>query len=266
MPREPGPVCMIDLSHAPLPDEKIRALIERWRTGDKEAANLIIQHNDRLVYKIAMRYYMTQSGLNLEDLMQWGRLGIWRALKDFRLDNGNNFSTYATWWIRLYISRYGKRESAVLAISYQADERRGKVGKARAGFIQDKHREPTTEELAEITGYKAAYIQAIRAIVVSLEETAGAIRPFSETIPDDMVDVEDEATDRADEFFALRIHDYVNALPETWQAVIVARFGLGNQPPRSLKAISAQMAISIERVRQIEAAALTKLREFSDFF
>lgn len=254
---------MIDLSADPLPDAEVRDLVRQHRAGDPDAAGKIIRHNDRLVYRLAMRYYKHSGDNELDDLMQWGRLGILRALRDYD-PSRENFSTYSYYWVRLYISRYGSRQGRAVTMSYKAGERLATVMRHRSRLTQSLGREPSRAELAAATRVSEEQIGKLNPYAfqsVDNDRFGPEGNPELEYMADPDANVEDAADERLDLAYAHRAAAYVATLPESWQRVIVARCGLDGEPPRSLRQIADEIGVSPERVRQIELAALMRIRQ-----
>jgi RNA polymerase sigma factor (sigma-70 family) len=250
-----------NLDHKLLPEPEILKLILAHRAGDPDAAQTMIAHNERAIHRIAQRYYATGvcGDVPLEDLMQLGRMGLLRALEDYKTDNGNRFLTYAWQWIRMYISRYGEREGQKLTLSYKASERRGMLGRLRAAFEQEYFREPTTKELAVLACMPEHSVKKLSAGVLSLDilvmngkQTLGESMPSEEPDPADMVETKLDFE---------QVMKRMQYLPKRSYQVMVYHFGLNGKPPLTLPAVAKKMNLSRERVRQIKEDVLKYLRE-----
>lgn len=249
-----------NLDHVLLPEEKILELILAYRAGDQDAAQTIIAHNERAIYRIAQRYHSTGvcGDVQIEDLMQLGRMGLLRALQDYKAERGNRFLTYAWQWIRMYISRYGKLEGQRIGFSYHATEQRGKLGGLRNIFVQENSREPSTRELALLSGLKEEVVQRLVASVSSLDATLKNGRyTFGETIPSPDSDFTEEVDQK---IVVEAVLKKLDLLPVRLRRVIVFHYGLNGQTPLSLHGIAKKMKLSPERVRQIKDTALQYLR------
>ncbi len=139
-----------------LSEDEIRVLIARYRAGDNEAAEKVIAHNENAIYRLARRYHATGvcGDVAMDDLAQLGRMGLLQAMKAFNIRDDNRFMTYAWYWIRLYIARYGKHEGQQVSLSYRANEHRGRVGQMAALFEQQHHRPPTPTKSPKPPGWK----------------------------------------------------------------------------------------------------------------
>lgn len=251
----------INLDHTRLTREQEVELVRQYQAGDRDAAVTLLRHNERMIHKIAKRYYYTRitGDCTLDDLMQWGRMGFLRGLDKINMDLGFAFSTYVYWWVRQSISRNGKMDGASVTMSAAANGRRTKLGQARADFEQDNHREPTSDELEGITGIKNPKSYVYRVLSIDGADNDSEEKRSIEQLTDP-VDVATEAEDKADEHYNLSIHEIVDQLPANWRTVIVSRFGLGGEPPKTLEVTANGMGMTRERVRQIEKVALRKLK------
>lgn len=255
------------IDHPILPEPEIRELIKRYQeNGDPEAANRVIAHNERLIYRLAMFYMNTGScgDQELEDLMQYGRMGVMRALEGFDPNAGTKFVTYAYNWVRLYISRYGKRAGSQVYISDDAMTDRAKIGKAQAIFIQHNHRSPTIEELAAITGFPEKKVSSLYVRVESLDASFEGENDNDddETDADRLIDP-NANTEHDGETAAMvsMIMAKMKTLPKRDRQILIYMFGLNGNKPESLKDVAIRMKISADRVRQIQDSAMLWLRE-----
>jgi RNA polymerase sigma factor (sigma-70 family) len=255
--------------HPILPEEEIRELIHLYQEkGDQQAAERVIAHNERLIYRLAMFYKNTGScgDQELEDLMQYGRMGMMRALDGFDLNAGTKFITYAYNWVRLYIGRYGKRAGRQVYISDDAKIDQSKVGKSQALFIQRYRRNPTLEELAAITGFPEKKVARLFVRVESLDNGAFEYDAdsdddedsFIDRLPDPGADTEHDGETAA---MVSMIMAKMKKLPKRDQQVLILTFGLEGRRPESLKDVARRMRISTDHVRQIQYSAMLWLRE-----
>jgi RNA polymerase primary sigma factor len=256
--------------HPLLPESETRELLRAYQENhDMTAAERLIAHNERFIYRMANFYYTTGAcgDQEIEDLMQWGRMGMLKAMKDFNLSAGTKFITYAYEWVRLYIGRYGKRDGQAVSMSYQANRRKAAVGKAQATFIQHHHRNPTSEELAELTGFSPKKVSSLCVRVESLDKTlfendSTDDTTLGERLPDPDADTAGEAENSA---MITQVMEKLERLPHRDQQVIILLFGLGGIEPQSLRQVANKFKVSPERVRQIKFSALLWLRETSLF-
>lgn len=249
------------LDHTILPEEELRKLICAHRNGDTEAAASILAHNERAIFRIARRYQSTGrcGDVPLEDLMQLGRMGMLRALEDFDLQSGHKFLTYAWWWSRMFISRYGELEGQQINLSYRARGKRGKIALARAKFVHEQKREPTVYEIAELVGIDVRQVMLLRTNVTSLDFY---IESKKQTVGELTPSVDGDIAERVEKnIMAETVKANLVNLPSRSRSIITRFYGLDGKPAESLHAIARRLGISHERVRQIKEAALIKLRE-----
>lgn len=252
---------MGDLDHAILPEVEIRSLIVKYRNGDISAADKIITNNARLIHRIAQRFLSSRvcGDTSLDDLMQYGRMGLYRAIQDFDLDRGVKFSTYAYYWVYSAVNRNGKQAGQSVSMSFGATEKRGKIGKARAKFEQQNGREPSRSELSAATGIEIPKMESLRFSVLSLDSEAvnESNCSFADLIIDESVNVEKDILDAIDKENIMKA---VDQLPPTWRKLIVMRFGLENNREHTRREVGQVMGLTISRIQQIEVEALNKLR------
>lgn len=250
-------------SEAPLlkAEEEIE-LAKRIEAGDQEAKNILICSNLRLVINIAKRYMKTHS-LSFLDLIQEGNLGLIKAVERYEYDKGFRFSTYATWWIRQAIKRGIDNTDRTIRIPVHMGGIVRKVMKTSQEMAQEDGVLPDNKRLAEDLGISEENVERafrIAAHPISLETPIGDsetsyLRDFVEAI--DVVSPEDSAVETS---LQSEINKQLQTLNEREQRVLEMRFGLNNEQQHTLEQVGNDFGVTRERIRQIEAKALRKLR------
>jgi RNA polymerase primary sigma factor len=241
-------------------DTDERAALHRVVAAAEEARARFTAANLRLVVSIAKRYQ--SPGLPLADLVQEGNLGLMRAVEKFDPERGFKFSTYATWWIRQSITRARADKGRTIRVPAHVGDAIAAIGRAATDLVRQLGREPTDAELATATGLSVERVVEYRTAV---HETVSLSAPLG----DDAGELADLLADEdAEEPFAVTAaslqHDalakVLYRLTEREQRVLTLRFGLTGGVPWTLEDIGRDLDLTRERIRQIEAKALTKLR------
>ena len=236
-------------------------LAEQITIGNKAAKDELIEANLRLVVSIAKRH--VGKGMYFLDLIQEGNLGLIKAVEKFDYSKGYKFSTYATWWIRQAITRAIADQARTIRIPVHMVETIHKVSRTARQLLQEFGREPNTDEIAERLGMTADKVREIMKIAqdpVSLETPIG--EEEDSHLGDFVEDNDSPAPSESASYSLLReqLCNILHTLTSREEQVIKLRFGLDDGRPRTLEEVGRQFNITRERIRQIEAKALRKLR------
>jgi len=237
------------------------AALERQYALGCDARQRLIQANLRLVVSIAKKY--RSYGLTIMDLVQEGNIGLMRAVEKFDYTKGHKFSTYATWWIRQAVTRAIADQGRTIRLPVHMNDAIGKVKRAAHALQQALSREPTAEEIAETMGIsttKVRHVLEAARYPLSLEVPVG---PDGEGHIGDFIEDNDAIPpDQAAAASLLRtqIEEVLQKLPERERKIIQLRYGLNDGRYRTLEEVGVEFGITRERVRQIEAVALRRLR------
>ena len=241
-------------------DEEV-SLAERIEQGDTEARRILTNANLRLVVSIAKRY--VGRGMAFLDLIQEGNLGLLKAVEKFDYTKGYKFSTYATWWIRQAITRAIADQARTIRIPVHMVETINKIMRTTRVLVQELGRDPTTSEIAEKMGMSEERVVEILKIAqdpVSLETPIGEEEDshLGDFIPDEDALAPEEMAS----YMLLReqLFEVLQTLTERESKVLILRFGLEDGRPRTLEEVGEIFKVTRERIRQIEAKALRKLR------
>jgi RNA polymerase primary sigma factor len=246
---------------APLGREEEIVLARSAQGGDLRARQRIVESNLRLVIWVAKRY--RGQGLPLLDLVQEGALGLIRAVEKFDPDRGFRFSTYAAWWVRQAIVRALADKSRLIRLPVNLVELLDRVGSAERRLLGVHGREPTVQELAELTGIGAERLLALRGWAqapVSLDQPVGddGSSVLGELIPDE--DTPSPLAIVIAAGYADRVRRLLCTLSERERCVIELRYGLAGEEPCSATEVARRLSVSRERIRQIESRALERLQ------
>jgi RNA polymerase primary sigma factor len=237
-----------------------RELAQRKDAGDQEAKRRLIEANLRLVMSITRNY--TKAGVPLLDLIQEGNLGLMRAVEKFDWRMGYKLSTYATWWIRQSVTRALADQGRTIRLPVHVAEQERRVMRARRVLTQKLNREPLLREIAKESGFTEKKVRDLLELIedpISLEAPVGdGESDYSDLIEDVNAEQPEETT--AEGMRSQELAQAMARLNPRMQLVINRRFGLDGQAPRTLEQVGAELGITRERVRQLEARALRELR------
>ncbi len=251
-----------DIQRTPLlnasSEKELARMIE---TGDEAARNKMIESNLRLVVKIAKRYI--NRGLPFLDLIEEGNLGLIKSVERFNLAKECRFSTYATWWIRQSIERALINQSRTIRLPVHVSDDIGRMIRVSRKLSQELNREPAISEIADAMKVK---IQHVRRLMTLLRHTCSIEAPLGDGNDFSLIDTIEDSSMTSPTVLLENINifelisEHFSKLTEHEQKILTLRFGLHDQEPQTLDVIGQQFGVTRERIRQIEAKSLEKLR------
>ena len=230
--------------------------------GDEAARARMIESNLRLVVKIAKRYM--NRGLPFLDLIEEGNMGLIKAVEKFKVSKGCRFSTYATWWIRQSIERALVNQSRTIRLPVHVADDINKLVKVSRELVHQLKRDPEVEEIAEAMGAEIAYVRRMMVLVkktYSIEHPMGDNDDYSliDTIEDKNLVDPGSMIEDLDRF--AHVKEWMEDLNDNEREILAMRFGLDDREPQTLDTIGQKFGVTRERIRQIEAKSLAKLRK-----
>lgn len=245
--------------------EEEKELAGRIAKGDQSARDKMIESNLRLVVKIAKRYI--NRGLPFLDLIEEGNMGLIKAVERFKLSKECRFSTYATWWIRQSIERALVNQSRTIRLPVHVSDDINKMLRVTRELVQRVNREPSVKEVATEMNVSSVYV---RRLMVLLKKTYSIERPMGENNDYFLIDTIEDTSTISPAVLLEDVNKYemiskwFDTLSESEKKILTLRFGLDDKEPQTLDTIGRSFGVTRERIRQIEAKSLEKLRKAVD--
>ncbi len=255
-----------DIQRTPLLNaESEKELARKIEKGDKAARNKMIESNLRLVVKIAKRY--VNRGLPFLDLIEEGNLGLIKAVERFNLAKECRFSTYATWWIRQSIERSLINHSRTIRLPVHVSDDINRMLRTTRKLLQELQRDPGVQEIADGMNVKPPYVRRLMTLLrrtCSIEAPLGDDNDFSiiDMIEDGSMTAPSTQLENIDDYEM--ISEHFDALTDSEKTILTLRFGLNDKEPQTLDTIGHLFGVTRERIRQIEAKCIAKLRKSSN--